>query len=393
MEPFKERINDNVVKQLGIHLKILVADEVNSRFIQKTLIGLNELELKERVEHVAKGLVDAFNKVPLSKIDGWIGQCVQDKTSGKNEQGLSGWIIWPLSLALVRTALSHQDAQRCVQWLAQVTSAFTSEFAIRESLADSAIGEEVFELLLQERFNACEHRRRLACEGLRPRLPWGLKVKGLGANPKKVEALLELLQDDTSAYVRTSCANHLADLSKEHPEWFCAWVKKYQKDASKERLWVLRHASRYLLKHNDAPVLSVWGLNPIKVQLEEIKILKDGKAVTDQKNVYAVSFEQKVVLEIQARLVFDPKALKNKGSAVGAIQWDVHVMAPSEKSSKKRKKVFKGTVTKDGQTRVSIKLKLQNSSVFTYCMGKYEALVYANGVLVHTVYFDLQKAK
>jgi 3-methyladenine DNA glycosylase AlkC len=62
--------------------------------------------------------------------------------------------------------------------------------------------------------------RRLVSEGSRPRLPWGLQLKALVADPSPTLPLLRALQDDPSEYVRRSVANHLNDIAKDHPAWW-----------------------------------------------------------------------------------------------------------------------------------------------------------------------------
>ena len=68
------------------------------------------------------------------------------------------------------------------------------------------------------------HVRRLVSEGSRPRLPWGAQLKGLIADPSPTLPLLRALQDDPSAYVRRSVANHLNDIAKDHPQLIVEWL-------------------------------------------------------------------------------------------------------------------------------------------------------------------------
>jgi hypothetical protein len=102
--------------------------------------------------------------------------------------------------------------------------------------------------------------RRLVSEGSRPRLPWGLQLKPLIADPAPTLPLLRVLQDDTSAYVRRSVANHLNDIAKDHPRRLADWLQEHLRDASDQRRALLRHASRTLIKNGDPRVLTLWGL-------------------------------------------------------------------------------------------------------------------------------------
>ena len=102
--------------------------------------------------------------------------------------------------------------------------------------------------------------RRLVSEGSRPRLPWGLRLQALVADPSPTLPWLQVLQDDPSAYVRRSVANHLNDIAKDHPALVADWLATHLPGASAERAALLRHASRGLVKAGDAAVLAAWGL-------------------------------------------------------------------------------------------------------------------------------------
>jgi 3-methyladenine DNA glycosylase AlkC len=104
------------------------------------------------------------------------------------------------------------------------------------------------------------HVRRLASEGSRPRLPWGMQLKALVADPTPSRGLLAALQDDPSDYVRRSVANHLNDIAKDHPAWVATWVEQHLPGASPQRRALLKHACRTLIKAGDARILQAWGL-------------------------------------------------------------------------------------------------------------------------------------
>jgi hypothetical protein len=111
--------------------------------------------------------------------------------------------------------------------------------------------------------------RRLVSEGSRPRLPWGQRLQLLVRNPAPTLPLLRALQDDPSAYVRRSVANHLNDIAKDHPELVAQWVHDHRLGASAQRSALLRHASRTLIKQGHGPTLAAWGLGqPLRGQAE-----------------------------------------------------------------------------------------------------------------------------
>jgi hypothetical protein len=87
-----------------------------------------------------------------------------------------------------------------------------------------------------------------------------LRLHALVANPAPTLPLLRALQDDPSAYVRRSVANHLNDIAKDHPGLVAGWVHEHLREASAQRTALLRHASRSLVKQGHAPTLAAWGL-------------------------------------------------------------------------------------------------------------------------------------
>ena len=117
----------------------------------------------------------------------------------------------------------------------------------------------VFETLLRWTRDDSAHVRRLCSEGSRPRLPWGLRLQSLVTDPSPTLPILAALQDDPSAYVRRSVANHLNDIAKDHPSMVVDWVRQHLPGAPATRSTLLRHASRTLIKQGRAEMLALWG--------------------------------------------------------------------------------------------------------------------------------------
>src|SRR5690606_33369291 len=116
-----------------------------------------------------------------------------------------------------------------------------------------------------------EHVRRLASEGIRPRLPWGMTVPALKKSPELVLPVLEKLVNDSSEYVRRSVANNLNDISKTHPELVLKFVSTFSfNNPNTARL--VKHALRGLLKKGHPEALALFGFNPEKLKLEKAQI-------------------------------------------------------------------------------------------------------------------------
>jgi hypothetical protein len=67
------------------------------------------------------------------------------------------------------------------------------------------------------------------------------------------------LKDDESLYVRRSVANNLNDIDKDHPDLLVATCRRWMKEASQERQWLIRHALRSAVKRGDRAALEVLG--------------------------------------------------------------------------------------------------------------------------------------
>jgi 3-methyladenine DNA glycosylase AlkC len=132
----------------------------------------------------------------------------------------------------------------------------SAEFAVRPFIA--AEPERAFATLVEWTRDPHEAVRRLASEGARPRLPWGLQLRELVRDPQPCAVLLEALKDDASASVRRSVANHLNDISKDHPEWVLDRLQTWELERESQG-WIARHACRTLIKRGHPRALQLFG--------------------------------------------------------------------------------------------------------------------------------------
>ena len=145
---------------------------------------------------------------------------------------------------------------RAMLALERLTRHSTSEFAVRRFLL--ADQKRFLEVATQWSQSNDEHIRRLASEGTRPRLPWGQMIPSLIADPRPVLPILDALLEDDALYVRKSVANHLNDIAKTHPELVIERLERLGTHPHTD--WILRHASRTLLKQGHRDVLKAFGL-------------------------------------------------------------------------------------------------------------------------------------
>lgn len=132
----------------------------------------------------------------------------------------------------------------------------SAEFAVRPFILSDQ--PRALRTLLQWTADPDENVRRLASEGSRPRLPWGLRLASLVRDPAPTLGILEALKDDPSLFVRKSVANHLNDITKDHPDWVLDRLEAW--DLSQPRLrWIAKHACRTLIKRGHPRALKLFG--------------------------------------------------------------------------------------------------------------------------------------
>lgn len=246
-EPFKNLLNAKVVRDIGERLERAGPAFDRRRFERLALDGLDMLEMKARAMQIASaleaGLPDDF---------GAAAELLETAIA----DGLAGWALWPAGEFVARRGLATPE--RALAVLHALTQRFTAEWAIRPFIVEHPA--LTWQTLARWTADPSEHVRRLVSEGSRPRLPWGLRLKSLIADPAPTLPLLEALLDDPSDYVRRSVANHLNDIAKDHPHQLADWLERHLPGASAERRALLRHASRSLIKSGDPRVLGAWGL-------------------------------------------------------------------------------------------------------------------------------------
>ena len=259
MEPFKNLLNPALVRAAGVQLQAAWPAFDRAGFVRRANRGLAALELKARAMQIADALEATLPSgfaQACAVIEAALAPAIEPDTEPAPQvPGLRGWIVWPLGEYVARRG--RAEPERALVALHALTQRLSAEFAIRPFIVEHPA--LVLATLQRWTRDPSAHVRRLASEGSRPRLPWGLRLQALVADPAPTLPLLAALQDDPSEYVRRSVANHLNDIAKDHPALVVAWVREHLPDASRERRALLRHASRTLIKQGHADMLALWG--------------------------------------------------------------------------------------------------------------------------------------
>jgi 3-methyladenine DNA glycosylase AlkC len=153
------------------------------------------------------------------------------------------------------------DWETSMAALETFTQEASAEFAIRPFIV--RYPQRTLAQMLEWAHHPHPDVRRLASEGCRPRLPWGIALPELQADPSPILPILDQLKLDASESVRRSVANNLNDISKDNADVTLAVLNRWhaeQGDAASEELqWVTRHALRTLLKQGHPAALELLG--------------------------------------------------------------------------------------------------------------------------------------
>jgi 3-methyladenine DNA glycosylase AlkC len=256
----KEVFNRHRLRHIADEVAALTASFDRSLFIEHTHDGLDALSLMQRLRRVAEALHAAL---PLGYLE------ALDVLRSLAPRLNSGFVT--LALPEFVALYGQCEFERSMEALAFFTTFGSSEFAVRHFLQRDLTRT----LVVMERWsqNENEHIRRLASEGSRPRLPWSFRLAPLVADPGRTAAIVDRLKDDASLYVRKSVANHLNDITKDHPAYVLDLLDDWPLD-SPGTAWIARHALRTLIKKGDKRALAITGAGkPAQVSVHAFKVM------------------------------------------------------------------------------------------------------------------------
>ena len=285
----KEMFNEARYRKMARDVAAVHRGFDEKRFLALTLPGLEPLALLQRLRRATEALratlpekypatLDVLRRLAPTFGEGFTALVLPDFV------GLYGLDDFDLSL----------DALRFF------TTFGSSEFAIREFLRRDL--RRTLRVMEKWSRDDNEHVRRLASEGCRPRLPWSFKLPALIADPSPVAKILENLKADPSLYVRKSVANHLNDITKDHPAWVLDRIDGWNLEHP-HTAWIAKRALRTLIKKGDRRALAVIGAGArAEVRVERFTIapsaIRLGEAV-------ALSFEIVSLAKRPQKLVVD----------------------------------------------------------------------------------------
>lgn len=267
---FKDQIDAALVDRLVIALAAAGPDIDVESFRRVAVGGLDGLELKARIAHVASALATALPaEFPsaVAVVDRVLTAPAEGPDGGP--AGLRGWDLWAVTEWVALAGRDHPgDA---LELLARLTRHASGEFAIRPFIDDDPDGVRARLTTWVQRDD--EHVRRLVSEGTRPKLPWAPKLAITATDPAYAVGLLDRLVDDGSEYVRRSVSNHLNDLCRVDAalalEVAGRWTGRADAAAeggdeatAAQLRWVVRRGLRTLVKAGDPDAMRLLGHDP-----------------------------------------------------------------------------------------------------------------------------------
>lgn len=252
-EALKNRYDRPFLQQIAEAMQSVHAPfDIRSFFMQLFDAEWEQLELKQRMRHIAHCLAALLPEDYPEALEILQQASTRLQQSPPKDMGFLG-MFFPDFVAVYGLEVPALSLPA----LAHFTPLASSEFAIRPFLIRyPELSLETLHVWAQhENF----HVRRLASEGSRPRLPWAMALPAFKQDPTPVLEILERLRDDPELYVRRSVANHLNDIAKDHPQTVVDTLGRWQVGASPERQWIIRHATRTLVKAGHPKALELLG--------------------------------------------------------------------------------------------------------------------------------------
>lgn len=224
------------------------------KFTKLAVIGLHNLELKERVQHIINALKICLpNDFEQTAII--LDQLKTHWIRGDENDTFQIFAAWPVIDSIAELGIEHPHI--ALPLLKNLTGLFSAEFAVRAFIIRYPdICQTYFKQWI---YDEDEHVRRLVSEGTRPRLPWAIQLKMYVKDPSCNIPLLTHLKNDSSLYVRRSVANHLNDIAKDHPELVIDICEPWMHNPTPQIEWVIKHATRTLVKTGHSRVYPLLG--------------------------------------------------------------------------------------------------------------------------------------
>ena len=354
----KEEFNEFFIHKLANELLTVHTGFNWEKFVKATFTDdWQNKELKERMRFITSKM---HKFLPLSYVE----QIQIIKEVAPKFSGIQGF-VFPDFVQVY----GLEDFSTSIKALEFLTEFSTSEFAIRPFI-EKYPKETVKQLLIWSKSNN-HHVRRLSSEGSRPKLPWAPPLRGFIKDPTPVLQILENLKNDESLYVRKSVANHLNDISKNHPTLVLTIAKKWY-GRTKNTDWIVKQALRTLLKKGNKEALTIFGTaNADKIEVEALQLsknkLKIGEGFTF---TFEINNTDKTHLTLR-------------------LEYIIHFMKSNGSTSPKIFKITESIFASETKKQLVRKHRFANLTTRKHYVGKHQLTIVVNGDVKKSVEFEL----
>jgi 3-methyladenine DNA glycosylase AlkC len=366
-EPLKNYYGPDVPARIARMIKEVDSGFDEDAFLADALDGYQALELTPRARQIAQALGRHLPQDYERAIEILIAS-LGPKLQAAELTGIDVFVYPPHVFFIAEFGVDHFEASMRAQY--ELTQRFSAEYSIRvflERYLQQTLGR-----LHEWAFDSNVHVRRLVSEGTRPRLPWAPRLRAFQDDPRPVLELLELLKDDPDLFVRRSVANNLNDIGKDNPAALIETCRRWMKDASPQRSWLVRHALRSAVKRGEPEALEILGFLPATgVQVRDIHIAPAVASIGD-----SITFTVE---------------LSNDGSATKQllIELRVHFVKANGKPTPKVFALKELVLRPNGSVQLSKTISLAQHTTRTHYPGQHRVEVLVNGRPSATSVFDI----
>lgn len=228
-----------LAKLLAQKIKPFYPDFDDTIFVNNIKSGCINIRLKERVslisKHLRLHLPDDYRE-SLRILTQILGPENQEET------GMFNRFYWIMPIAKYVESYGLDHFELSMAGIEEITKRNTGEYAIRPFIRKypGQTLKQMKKWALDENF----HLRRLASEGLRPKLPWATKLDLFIDQPEPVFEILQLLKEDPVHFVKKSVANHITDYLKVNSKAAQELISNWQPTENPDTQWILQYAQR-----------------------------------------------------------------------------------------------------------------------------------------------------
>ena len=303
-EPLKNQFGEEIPEKIAGMILAAYSAFDSAAFVRNSLDGYEPLSLTQRGWKIAHALRQYLPDNCAAAVEILIAS-LGPKLNKTEGNGMEPFLYSPHVFFVAEYGLDDYEISMLAQY--ELTQRFTAEFSIRPFL--EKYQESTLARLRKWTEDPSVHVRRLVSEGTRPRLPWAQHLRQFMKDPSPVLALLELLKDDPELYVRRSVANNLNDIGKDHPTLLVDTTRRWMKDATPERRWLIRHALRSAVKRGESGALSVLGfdedpnvsIRDVRIEPERVVIGGSVEIAFEIANKY--QRKQSVLVDLQVHFI------------------------------------------------------------------------------------------